>query len=275
MLPQGGPTPVIIAHISDSHLARQGTTFAGEAELARSVDHLLRLPARPDVVLLTGDLTDNGHPAEYARVRELLAPLPMPVYAVPGNHDNREAFLEAFGTPGEHPLAGFSQYVVEADPLRLIALDTVIPGSGAGELDAERLEWLEARLAEAPGRPTLLFMHHPPFELGLLVSDSLALQHQDAFAALVARHPQVEAVVAGHVHATLVRRFAGTLALSAGSTRAQWLYDLGQPGRLAVRMEPPSCLLHVWNARTGLLTHSSLIGQDDPTTLLHDGERWL
>src|SRR4051794_11070850 len=116
--------PMIIAQLSDPHITAEGPTLP----LERAVEHLLRLPARPDVVLVTGDCTNTGGAAEYTRLRELLRPLTMPVYLIPGNHDDRTQLLEAFGTQAASPLDGFVQYVVDGWPVRLIALDTNIPG---------------------------------------------------------------------------------------------------------------------------------------------------
>jgi 3',5'-cyclic AMP phosphodiesterase CpdA len=166
---------MIIAQISDSHIVPGDDSAdpqdAAAIQLRRAVDHIMRLPARPDVVLITGDCVNGGSMPEYQRFRRLIEPLTMPVYIIPGNHDDRVQLQALFGSQGSAPLAGFVQYVVDTWPVRLIALDTNVPGKGEGYLCAERLAWLEQRLAEAPGRPTLLFMHHPPFPTGLAPFD--------------------------------------------------------------------------------------------------------
>jgi 3',5'-cyclic AMP phosphodiesterase CpdA len=264
---------MIIAQLSDSHIGSEGSTLA----LERAVEHLLRLPARPDMVIVTGDCTDNGGQAEYDRFRALLRPLTMPVYAIPGNHDDRAQLLAAFGPQAAAPLDGFVQYVVEGWPVRLIALDTNIPGQGGGALGPARLGWLEQRLAEAPDRPTVIFMHHPPFPTGLAPLDQIGLAAEDAagLGAIVGHHPQVERIVAGHVHTTMLRRFHGTLAMTAPSTKQHLLPDFNQPDRLAVLIEAPGCLLHVWRPATGLLSYTSLLGEEGPVSVLHDGTRWL
>lgn len=264
---------MIIAQISDPHIKEADERAA--VRLAAAVDHLVRLPAAPDVVVVSGDCTDGGTAAEYARFRELLAPLPMPVFVLAGNHDDRERMLEAFGAQGADALPGFVQYVVDAGPVRILALDTHIPGRDGGELCARRLRWLDERLAEAPGRPTLVFMHHPPVASGLAVLDAMGLNDPDALGEIVARHPQVEAIAAGHIHCTLVRRFHGTLAVTCPSTSHQMLPDLGHPERLSVVMEPPACLLHVWDERAGLTTRTSIVGDHGPLVHLHDGQGWL
>ena len=97
------------------------------------------------------------------------------------------------------------QYVVEGHPVRLIALDTLVPGQVGGLLCAERLIWLAARLEEAPARPTLIFMHHPPFVTGLQAMDAMGLEGKEELAAVIRRHPQVERLVCGHVHRPMTR----------------------------------------------------------------------
>lgn len=270
---------MIIAQISDTHIGSGDASVAPPDEasirLQQAVAHLLRLPARPDLVLISGDCVNSGSVSEYQRFRSLIEPLTMPIYIIPGNHDDRVQLLEQFGTQGSAPLAGFAQYVVDAGPLRLIGLDTNVPGKGEGFLCAERLGWLEQRLAEAPHRPTLIFMHHPPFATGLMPFDTIGLINADMLGAVIARHPQVERIVAGHVHSTMLRRFHGTLAITCPATYQQILPDLRQPERLLVSVEPPACLLHVWGEATGMITHTSLIGDHGPLVTLHDGINWV
>lgn len=264
---------MIIAQISDPHITVDSDAAAGR--LRDAVSHIGRLPTPPDVVLITGDCTQNGAPAEYGRFRDLISPLAMPAYVIPGNHDNREQLALSFGAQGGAPLDGFVQYVVDAGPLRLVALDTHVPGRDEGLLCERRLAWLAERLAEEPERPTLIFMHHPPFSVGLAPTDRIGLTNAAEFGALIRRHPQVEALLAGHVHMTVTRRFAGTVAVACPATGHALLPDFSHPERLDVVMEPPACLLHVWGDGTGLVTIVSLIGDHGPLRRLHDGERWL
>jgi len=270
---------MIIAQLSDTHITPDASRADGKPtaqdRLCAAVAHVLALPAQPDVVLITGDCTDHGSAEELARFRELIAPLPMPVYVVPGNHDDRERLLETFGSQGAHAMDGFMQYVIDDGPVRLVALDTVVPGQDAGLLCAERLRWLEQRLTEAPEKPTLIFMHHPPFATGLDVLDALGLTGAPAFGTIVARHRQVERIVAGHIHCVMQRRFHGTVAMTCTSTALQIRIDHAQPRTLHVTHEAPSCLVHAWSAATGLLTHASPIGDQGPYPLLHDGSDWV
>jgi len=134
------------------------------ALLEQCVEAILRLPQRPDVVVATGDLVDSGGMEEYAHVRRLLAPLSMPIYLIPGNRDDRAAMRSAFSDHAYlHQWQPFIQYAVDDWPLRIVALDTVVPTESGGRLCVERLDWLDRTLASKPDRPTLLIMHHPPF----------------------------------------------------------------------------------------------------------------
>jgi len=179
---------MLIAQITDLHI-RPGELLAyGRVDTAgclqRAVAALLALDPLPDVVLATGDLVDGGEAEEYARLRQLLAPIERPLFVVPGNHDARRPLFEAFGKAGFLPADGrFLHYAVEDWPVRLIGLDTIIPGEPGGRLCAERLGWLDDRLAEQPERPTLLFMHHPPIRTGIGHMDTMGLADADRFAA--------------------------------------------------------------------------------------------
>jgi 3',5'-cyclic AMP phosphodiesterase CpdA len=224
------------------------------------VEEILRLPQRPDAVVATGDLVHAGRAAEYAHLREILAPLPMPIYFIPGNHDEREALRAAFP---EHAYlrqsARFVQYAIDEWPLRIVALDTVIPGSDAGELCAERVGWLDATLARAPQKPTLVIMHHPPFETLIEHMDTIGLAGAERFAAVIRRHPQVERVLCGHLHRPIQVRFAGTLASTCPSTAHQLGLDLAPKAASFFRMEPPAFQLHALRGGA-VVSHTAYIG---------------
>jgi 3',5'-cyclic-AMP phosphodiesterase len=232
---------MIIARISDSHITQvRGTAdhkYATATRLQRAVAHLTRLPASPDVVLVTGDCVDRGSVVEYERFRDLLRPLTMPVYVIPGNHDDRVHLREVFGTQGAKPMAGFVQYVVDEGPVRLIALDTNVPGHHAGYLCAERLRWLEERLSEAPARPTVIFLHHPPFLTGLQVFDQRGLEGAESFGALVARSPNPD-------HGRVNSRIAARGFVSPGK-RKVWALTWSPMFRSSMVRKFPPRLIHV------------------------------
>ncbi len=258
---------MLIAQISDTHIKPDGQIAYRRVDtadfLAKAVAHLNALHPRPDLVLVTGDLVDAGAPVEYARLKALLAPLAMPFYLIVGNHDARDALRAAFTDHHYLPADGFVQYVIEDHPVRLIGLDTLVPGKGHGEMCTSRLDWLEARLAESD-RPTILFMHHPPFECGMAYMDGERLREgADRLAAIVQRHPNIERVLCGHVHRSIQVRWAGTLAATAPSTAHQLTLDLDPAAPLTFKMDPPGALLHAWRPSSGLVSHISFIGDYD------------
>jgi Icc protein len=268
---------MLVAQITDMHILAAGKLFHSPnratppgadpgwsridtaAHLARAVASLNALKPRPDVTIITGDLVDHGNADEYANLRTLLAPLAMPYFLIPGNHDSRDGLREAFASDGYLPKAGFLHYAIEDYPLRLVALDTHIPGDPDGELCAERLGWLDRTLAAQPAKPTLVMMHHPPFACGIEHMDRHTLRDPAAFADLIARHKQVERVTCGHLHRTIDRRFAGTVAGTCPATAHQLVLDLNPGTPAEFIFEPPGYQLHLW--RDGaLVTHTAVFG---------------
>lgn len=252
---------MLIAQISDLHIRPRGLPAYRVSEtnmLAhRAIDALRALDPAPDLLVISGDLTDCGLPEEYALLRQMLARLPMPVLMIPGNHDRREAMIEAF--PQAADGRGFVGFTHDAGPLRLIGLDTVVPGASHGALCADRLAALGAALAERPEAPTLIFLHHPPFDCGIRHMDRIALlDGREELARLVAANPQVERVLCGHHHRPVQTRFAGTIAQIAPSVAHQVALDLTPDDPGSMVMEPPAFLLHLWHDGV-LVTHQAYV----------------
>jgi 3',5'-cyclic AMP phosphodiesterase CpdA len=254
----GDGAPYLLLQISDTHLGADWKGVDPDACLARAVEAILALDERPDALLVSGDLTQNGRPEEYARVGELLEPLGLPPLVLPGNHDLRAPLREAFGLPGsgDEPVS----HVVELGPLRLVCLDSIVPGSDGGALDEGRLEWLEAALAEAPGRPTVLAMHHPPLRSEMPGFERIGLADADreALAAVLGRNPQVLRILAGHVHRMILAELAGRAVLTVPSTYLQAALDFRTPG-ISMRPDPPGFALHAFKDGA-LVSHLQAIG---------------
>jgi len=217
----------MLAQLSDPHIQDEDSAAA----LAAAVRCVLDLTPLPDAVLVTGDLAEHGSAAEYERVRELLAPLPMPVHVLPGNHDDRDAMRAHLGGVETADVGG----------LRLIACDTSQPGRDDGRLD---VEWLAARLAESDA-PTIVAMHHPPVATGIPALDRIGLPEADcaALAGLLARSPQVRRVIAGHVHRTVFAVLGGCGVVTCPSTNRQAKLELGAEEFNFVH-EPPAIAVH-------------------------------
>jgi 3',5'-cyclic AMP phosphodiesterase CpdA len=256
---------MIIAQITDLHVVDHDRTAYGRvdtnAQLRQAVAHLNALDPRPDVVLATGDLTDHGTAAEYAVLRQILSVLTVPVYLIPGNHDRRDVFLDAFRDHAYLPRPGapFAHYAVDDHPVRLVGLDTTVAGHHHGTMCAERLAWLDHTLRAAPRRPTVVFMHHPPFRTGIRWMDAAGLHGGRQMADVVARHRQVARVACGHLHRPIQLAWAGTIACTMPSTCHQVALNLTDRGGYDFVMEPRAVQLHVWDPAYGLVSHLSYV----------------
>ena len=150
-------------------------------------------------------------------MRAELAPLRAPLFPLPGNHDARAPLREVFGLAGEGEAR--VDYSAELGPLRLLVLDSTVPGHVEGGLDAAALAWLDAELAAAPRLPTVLAMHHPPLATGIPAWDEINLSAAEraALGEVVGRHPQLLAIVGGHLHATAAAALGGRPVLAVPS----------------------------------------------------------
>lgn len=244
-----------IAQISDTHILTPGSDHLARASrvenLERCVAHVNSLA--PNIVIHTGDTVQHGQPEEYAHLREILAPLEAPLYVIPGNRDDRRALRKAFADVAYLPAQeDFFHYTVETPALRLIALDSTAPGERKGVYCPERQAWLDGELSRAPETPSLLFIHHPPFDVeDHYVGGYRQASEASALTALVARHPQVVALICGHVHCPYSQDWAGTTAITMPSvavdvrkgideTEAQHrpifnLHDISDDGRIVTQ----------------------------------------
>ena len=256
----------LLAQVTDMHIKAGGRlsyrVVDTEASLARCVEHLLQLPQVPDAILFTGDLTDFGKPDEYENLARLLEPLPMPVFLMPGNHDDPDAMRSCFPAHAylrQH--SGRLDYVIDDFPLRIVALDSTVPRESGGELHDSQLQWLDDTLRQAPAKPTVVALHHPPFWTGIGHMDQIAFAQPERLEAVIRRHPQVERVLCGHLHRTIVKRFGGTIASTCPSPAHQVALDLADDAASRFVMEPPAFQLHLWRQGVGLVSHTAAIGE--------------
>ncbi|KVX51567.1 phosphodiesterase [Burkholderia cepacia] len=252
---------MLLAQISDLHIKRPGQLAYRRvdtaAALARCIDRLNALVPRPDAVLVTGDLTDFGHDEEYGNLRGLLAALEIPYYLMIGNHDDRAGLRRAFADRAELQDGEFVQYALDVGAVRVLALDSQVPGASYGDLCDARLAWLAAQLDAARDRPVIVALHHPPFAAGIGHMDKLRLAPAAAakLDALLRAHPNVERVLCGHVHRTMFTRFGGTLASAVPSPAHQVAFDLRTDAPSAFRLEPPAFAVHRHAPDTGMTSH--------------------
>ena len=254
---------MLIAQITDCHVTARsnGHPRLGDTAVfvAQAVDHLNTLRPQPDVVIATGDLCDPGDVEDYAVLRAALARIHAPVYLIPGNHDHRDRMRATFHDHAwlrQDPT--FLHYVIDDFPVRLIGLDTIVPGEDGGSLCEDRLRWISDRLDRERHRPTFIFMHHPPVQIGMPFIDDLNCRGGEAFGQIVARHPQILAIACGHVHRPVNLAWCGTLLNTCPSTCYQFPLAMERDVPIVPCAEPRACRLYLWqNAR--LVSHLSYI----------------
>ena len=248
---------MLVAQITDLHLGfdPDDPNEFNRERADRVLAVLAALDPSPELLLVTGDIADNGDDADaYQRYRDAIQGLPFPVYPAMGNHDNRDAFLAAFpDTPNE---GGFIHYAIEDHALRILVLDTLEPGRHGGNFCSHRADWLTARLDEAPDRPTLIALHHPPFDTGIpwLTEDPDALW-VNRLREIVEERRNIVAMVSGHVHRTIVTGWSGIPVMVCPSTAPQVALSLAPidpdkpDDRPMIVADPPGFALHHWDGR--------------------------
>ncbi|MFV2213372.1 phosphodiesterase [Actinomadura sp. LOL_016] len=235
----------VFAQLSDLHLD------GGEHRLERARRVMARLNAMPlDAVLVTGDIADHGDPAEYAQAREVLES-PHPVLMCPGNHDVREPYREVL--LGEAPAAAPIDRVERVAGVLVAMCDSTVPGEDHGSLSEGTLAWLDRVLGEHRAGPAIVCMHHPPVPLGIPYVDEIRLFGEEGLAGLLARHPQVVAVLTGHAHTPAATTFAG-LPLVVAPGVVSTLRLPAEAAEVIDPAAPPGAALHVLDAGR-LTTH--------------------
>lgn len=230
-------------HLTDTHLVAPGEPLHGldpHANLLACVASIRARHADAAFCVHTGDLVDGGDPRAYRAAVEALAALPMPVHVIPGNHDDRAALREAFADARLDD-NGFVQQLIHHDGACFVLLDTLEPRHGsAGAFCAQRAEWLAARLAEAGDAPVYLFMHHPPFPIGIPSMDRIGLLEPQHFVRAIAGARNLRHIFFGHVHRPVSGHWRGISFSTLYGTNHQVLLDLHEPRYIAFTAEPPS-----------------------------------
>lgn len=239
-----------LIHITDPHLVAQGELLHGldpYARLSACIDDILAQHSDARACVITGDLTHRGEPAAYEALHKQLARLAMPVFPLMGNHDRRAEFRHCFPDAlddGE----GHVQGVRRLDGHSLVMLDTLSEGENGGRYNGARLQWLERCLAQeaALGQQVLLFMHHPPFPIGIPCLDRISLHEPEALAGVLARSRHLKHLFFGHVHRPVCGQWRGLSYSTMRGLNHQVPFDLHTVSPVPKSHEPPAyalCLL--------------------------------
>jgi Icc protein len=240
-----GVTRFVVAHLSDCHI---GATDEAPARLRCALDHVAACTPQPDVLLLSGDLTDHGLDAEYEAVAQLLSTVEIPLVTCPGNHDVRTRFVHHLGA---------AEFVTDVAGYRVVALNSLVDAVEGeridhGELTEDSLRLLQQALTAA--RPTFVALHHPPVDLHVDLMDSIKLATAQRLGEVLAQHDSVLAVLVGHAHTMATTTFAGVPVLVGGglvstvATDAENLptIDYTQPPTIALHLVEDDHLVTHW-----------------------------
>ncbi len=211
-----------VVQISDTHLfadaSRELLGLRTVESLSAVIASIKALHSQPDLILLTGDLSQDETPYSYERLRDLITPLGIPAYWLPGNHDQQvpmlELLLQSATISGEK--------VFQHRGWNFILLNSAQPGRVEGHLPAAALQELEQTLQQMLAQPTLIALHHPPCPIGSAWMDQISLQESEAFCDLVERYPQVKLVLFGHIHQAFAARRRGVQYWGCPSTCVQF-----------------------------------------------------
>lgn len=228
-------------HLTDMHLLPVGRAIYGldpSWRFSRAIDSINAEHGDAAFCVVTGDLTHYGQQEAYRELRECLGRLALPVHLLIGNHDDRGHFVEAFPEV-PRDAAGFVQGTMETEAGVFVFLDTHEPGVSYGVFCAQRAAWLADALARSAPKPVFLFMHHPPFPVGIVSMDTISLRDTQAFAAALEPHrARVRHLFFGHLHRPLAGSWRGIPVSTLRGTNHQVALKLAQ-AKVPGSHEPP------------------------------------
>lgn len=244
----------MLLQISDTHILPSNLLMSNKLEtsepMARLVEHLKDSKPRfeqLDGVIVTGDLSEDGSAESYARFKVLLAPLALPTFVIPGNHDKREALRNAFIEDGYFPESGKLNWHQKFGHVNVIGLDSLIEGEGSGALDDDTLDFLDKTLRQIGGEPILLAMHHPPFKTGIAFMDQIGIKSTTRLLKILELYEGEIRIICGHVHSTMISCVAGCIAISAPSSCSTFAFDTRQDAPVGFFDEGDGALVHRWD----------------------------
>jgi Icc protein len=219
-LPTSFDASVLIVQLSDSHLfadpSRRLLGMNTTDSLLMVVDQALAEQPRIDLLVASGDLTQDGSLAAYRRFQVMTEPIMAPARWIAGNHDDRATLRQVCaGTDRLEP-------VIDLGAWRIVLLDSSVPGAVYGHLAADQLELLDTALREAPQRHALVCLHHHPVDIGCAWMEPIGLHNAPELFAVLDRHPQVRGLLWGHIHQEFDQLRNGVRLLASPSTCVQF-----------------------------------------------------
>ncbi len=269
---------MLIIQITDTHIVSPNKKAYGIADTANNLIHCVEavnsLEPRPDVVLVTGDISNNGQYQQLSYAKAILDKLNAPYFVVPGNHDSRDGIRDIFGNL-TCPATGnnFINYVIDQFEIRLIALDSTIPNKPGAEICKKRAAWLDQQLEQNSDKPTIIFMHHPPVKCSVLETDEDGFIGADRLGDIVEKYACIKAILCGHIHLQAHINWRNTIVSVAPSTGMRLMLDLTMQKESQFFLESPAFQIHYWTSDKNLISYPVLIREKETSYLFHEVDR--
>lgn len=251
---------MLIVQISDFHIEKNGNKTLGIAPMAENLNlcikHINQLNPLPDLVLVTGDISNSGNIEAIKYAKGLLDQLNFPYFVVPGNHDLRKDLIQVFGMKSCPVQQGYViNYRIDEFEIKFIALDTCYMGKSGGKLSETSCLWLERQLQELSQHPVIIFMHHPPLNLGVAETDIDGFEGKDKFAEIINKFSNIEAILCGHIHLSSHTRWNNTVVSTAPSIGMRLVFDFNLENESQFNIETPGYQVHYWTKEKRLITY--------------------
>ena len=266
---------MLIAHISDTHIVRPNKKAYGIADTATNlvncIQYINRLKPKVDIVLITGDITNNGRPKGVSYAKSIFDKLDSPYYLIPGNHDNNNDIWKTFkgkACPKRHK--EFINYVIDDYEIRFIALDSTIPDKPGAELCTTRIEWLDKQLSKQTDKPTIIFMHHPPVKCNILETNEDGFIGADLLGDVIEKYSNIKAILCGHIHLQAHINWRNTVVSVAPSTQMRLRLDLTMLEESRFHLDNPAFQLHYWTAEKNLISYPLSIHSNEKGFLFEE-----
>ena len=262
----------VLAQFSDTHVCRSGELLNNginsNRRLEKAIEYLLNHSIRPDAVIVTGDLVQEGFDEEYAQLKTFLDPVikRFPVYLCLGNHDSHASFYRHFseypGIAGSQGLENWKKgrmtdlavsYSVELFNSKLVVLDSLQNGSARGLLVGSQLKNISNLSKDIENQNNILAIHHPPISSGNATMDTICLENPETLEKLLNLFPTFSLILSGHIHRTIISRFAGCTVCICPSTAHLYPIDLTPTNTLPTR-EQPGYFLHRYLENKGWIS---------------------
>ena len=229
-------------HLTDPHLVTSGDTLHGIDPLQRLRECLSHIAEKHDdavFCVITGDLADQGQQEAYQALHDELAVFPLKTHLLLGNHDHRQNFLAAFPNKSRDAHQ-FIQSTLSHECGDFVFLDTLDQGQHAGLYCEARRNWLSGALARAKNRDVFLFMHHPPFQIGMPQIDSMSLANPQEFTEIIESSNRIRHLFFGHLHRPVSGAWRGIPFSTLFGTNHQVALDFDTIDVIPYSLEPPA-----------------------------------